>query len=148
MPIAPRTVSPLFPDNILPDPPDIEAALIKLGQLVRERRPRVAEIKEMVAQHYNTTPLDLDGPLRNDNIALARHVFWYFARRFNGMSLTEIGRRCGGRDHTSVRYGVMKVERMLLHSPLFAEELNGLRLRLAERVLLRNGVTNANKDTN
>ena len=137
-----RSVTPLFPDNILPEPVDVDTALTLLGRMVRDRRPKISEIRDVVAEHFNVAPLDLDGPIRAMNLVMARHVCYYFARKFNGMSLADIGRRCGGRDHSSILYGVQRVERMVLNSPLIAQELEGLRLKIAERVLIRNARNN------
>ena len=140
-----RSLTPVFPENILTDPQDIEDAIARLGNLIRDRRPRIDEIKRIVADHFGYPTLDIDGPLKSANLVFARHVFWYLARKFNGMSLPEIGRRTGFHDHTSVRHGVQRIERVVLRNPLVAEELEGLRLRIAEAVLLRNGRTeNAN----
>src|SRR5262252_2302062 len=112
-------VTPLFPAPTEPTP-DIEQALETIGKVFDGLRPTITEIKQVVGDHYCIPTLDIDGPSRNMNVTFARHVFWWFARKFNGMSFPGIGQRSGGQDHTTVRHGVLRIERVILQSPLIA----------------------------
>lgn len=70
-------------------------------------------IIKSTAEHFNLTPSDLCGKRRTKDIALARQVAMYLARRMTEFSLPKIGEEFGRRDHTTVLYAVRKVEEML-----------------------------------
>ena len=65
------------------------------------------------AEHFNLTAADLCGKRRTKEIALARQVAMYLARNLTDLSLPKIGEEFGGRDHTTVIYGVRKIENLL-----------------------------------
>jgi chromosomal replication initiator protein len=66
-------------------------------------------IIEMVARQYDTTPEDITGKNRSQQIALPRQVAMYICRRMTTLSTTNIGRAFGGRDHTTVMHGCEKI---------------------------------------
>ena len=66
-----------------------------------------------VANYYNLAPSELTGKTRTGQIALARHVAMYLIRINIDVPLTKIGNTFGGRDHTTVMNGILKVENML-----------------------------------
>jgi len=81
-----------------------------LNDLMPQRRPREASsVIELVADHFNLTVADLLGRGRTKEVAFARQVAMYLLRQENGLSLPHIGDQLGGRDHSTVRYGVEKV---------------------------------------
>ncbi len=81
-----------------------------LNNLMPQRRPREASsVVALVADHFRMTVQDLTGRARTKEIAYARQVAMYLLREENGMSLPTIGQLLGGRDHSTVRYGVEKV---------------------------------------
>ena len=63
----------------------------------------------MVAEHFRLKVEELTGRTRTKEIAIARQVAMYLLREENDMSLPMIGDLLGGRDHSTVRYGVDKV---------------------------------------
>lgn len=67
------------------------------------------EVIRIVAQHFNLRPEDLTGRRRTKDVATARQIAMYLLREDNGLSLPAIGEQLGGRDHSTVRYGVEKV---------------------------------------
>ncbi|WP_170145735.1 helix-turn-helix domain-containing protein [Rhodoplanes elegans] len=67
-------------------------------------------IVEIVGQHYGFSPMDLRAPRRDAPIVRARHLAYWMLRDVKGISLPEIGRVLGGRDHTSVLHGIRKVD--------------------------------------
>ena len=69
-------------------------------------RPALRRILERVAKAYEVKPKEVLGPSRDRKIAIARHAFFYWARRLTSKSLPQIGRFCGDRDHTTVLHGV------------------------------------------
>ena len=66
-------------------------------------------IAEQVAQRHGIAVRDMLSGWREPRLVQARHEFWWRLHR-RGVALAEIGRRCGGYDHTSVRHGVLKME--------------------------------------
>lgn len=75
--------------------------------------PSVGKIIFAVGQHFNIPTRDLKGPYRTANIAYARHIAFYLARKLTSRSLPEIGRKFNGRDHTTVLHGIRKIERLV-----------------------------------
>jgi len=81
-----------------------------LNDLMPQRRPREASsVIELVATHFNLTVAELLGRARTKEVAFARQIAMYLLREENGLSLPGIGDQLGGRDHSTVRYGVEKV---------------------------------------
>lgn len=66
-------------------------------------------IIEIVAREYNTTPVEIKGKNRSQQIALPRQVAMYICRRMTNLSTTGIGQVFGGRDHTTVMHGCEKI---------------------------------------
>jgi len=96
-----------------------------------DRKVTVEEIQRKVAEHYNIRLSDMIGPKRLRVIARPRQVAMYLAKQMTTRSLPEIGRRFGGRDHTTIMHGVRKVEELRTNDPQLAEDIDLLR-RLLE----------------
>ncbi|MCV2866103.1 chromosomal replication initiator protein DnaA [Defluviimonas sp. WL0075] len=96
-----------------------------------ERKITIEEIQRKVAEHYNIRLSDMIGPKRVRTIARPRQIAMYLAKNMTTRSLPEIGRRFGGRDHTTIMHGVRKIEELKGSDNQLAEDLNLLR-RLLE----------------
>jgi len=96
-----------------------------------DRKVTVEEIQRKVAEHYNIRLSDMIGPKRLRVIARPRQVAMYLAKQMTTRSLPEIGRRFGGRDHTTIMHGVRKVEELRTNDSQLAEDLDLFR-RLLE----------------
>lgn len=70
-------------------------------------------IVDIVSEHYNTTSAELYSDNRSRNIAYPRQVAMYLCRKLTGMSLADIGKMMGNRDHSTVLHGYNKVEKDL-----------------------------------
>ena len=79
---------------------------------VFERRITVDEIQKTVAEHFNLKQADLLSERRTRAIARPRQVAMYLAKRLTTRSLPEIGRKFGGRDHTTVLHAVRRIENL------------------------------------
>ncbi len=79
----------------------------------RRRRASVERIRAEVARHFDIGEDELVGAARQRAVVHARHVAIWLARRFTGLSLVEIGRRFGGRNHSTVRSAQKKVAGLL-----------------------------------
>lgn len=97
-----------------------------------ERKVTVEEIQRRVSDHYNIRLSDLLGPKRVRNFARPRQVAMYLCKHMTQRSLPEIGRRFGGRDHTTVMHGVRRIEELKSKDGQIAEDLEMLRRSLEE----------------
>ncbi|TVS04684.1 MAG: chromosomal replication initiator protein DnaA [Rhodobacteraceae bacterium] len=96
-----------------------------------ERRVTVEEIQRKVSEYYNIRLSDMLGPKRTRTIARPRQVAMYLSKELTSRSLPEIGRRFGGRDHTTILHGVRKVEEICGTDTQLHEDIELLR-RLLE----------------
>lgn len=96
-----------------------------------ERKVTVEEILRKVAEHYNVRLSDLVGPKRLRAIARPRQVAMFLAKSLTTRSLPDIGRRFGGRDHTTIMHGIRKIEELRATDSQLAEDIELLR-RLLE----------------
>ena len=110
----------------------LEKAQDALADILRatDRKVTVEEIQRKVAEHYNIRMSDMVGPKRQRSIARPRQVAMWLAKRLTTRSLPDIGRRFGGRDHTTVMHGVRKIEELRASDPQIAEDLELLRRAL------------------
>ena len=75
----------------------------------RRRRVTIDHIARAVTRHYDVKLAELQSKRRTQAIALPRQVCMYLARRLTGHSLEEVGGFFGGRDHSTVLYGVERI---------------------------------------
>jgi chromosomal replication initiator protein len=92
-----------------------------------DRKLTIEEIQRKVAEHYNIRLSDLIGPKRLRNIARPRQVAMYLSKQLTLRSLPEIGRRFGGRDHTTIMHGVRKIEELMTTDSQLSDDLQLLR---------------------
>ena len=97
-----------------------------------DRKVTVEEIQRRVSEHYNIRLSDMIGPKRVRNYARPRQMAMYLAKHMTNRSLPEIGRRFGGRDHTTVMHGVRKIEELKALDSQIADDLELLRRALEE----------------
>ncbi len=95
-----------------------------------ERKISVEEIQRRVAEHYNIRLSDMIGPKRVRTLARPRQIAMYLCKQLTSRSLPEIGRRFGGRDHTTVMHGVRRIEELRVQDGQIAEDLELLRRSL------------------
>ncbi len=95
-----------------------------------DRKLTIEEIQRRVAEHYNIRLSDMIGPKRLRTIARPRQVAMYLAKQLTPRSLPEIGRRFGGRDHTTIMHGVRKIEELMATDSQLSDDLQRLRRQL------------------
>jgi chromosomal replication initiator protein len=107
----------------------LELAQDCLADILRasDRKLTIEEIQRKVAEHYNIRLSDMIGPKRLRNIARPRQVAMYLAKQLTPRSLPEIGRRFGGRDHTTIMHGVRKIEELMSTDSQLTDDLNLLK---------------------
>lgn len=79
---------------------------------VADRRVSIEQIQRKVADYYQVRMSDLLSARRTQDVTLPRQVAMFLAKRLTTRSLPEIGRRFGGRDHTTVIHAVRKIDRL------------------------------------
>ncbi|MXQ08196.1 chromosomal replication initiator protein DnaA [Alphaproteobacteria bacterium GH1-50] len=95
-----------------------------------DRKITVEEIQRKVSEHFNIRLSDLIGPKRVRTFARPRQMAMYLSKQLTSRSLPEIGRRFGGRDHTTVMHGVRKIEELMQKDSQIADDLELLRRAL------------------
>ena len=95
-----------------------------------ERKITVEEIQRKVSEHYNIRLSDMIGPKRLRTYARPRQIAMFLSKQLTSRSLPEIGRRFGGRDHTTVMHGVRRIEELRSLDGQIAEDLEMLRRAL------------------
>jgi chromosomal replication initiator protein len=107
----------------------------EVRDLVRPQEPKrvkIEDIQRVVARQYNVSRADLLSSRRTANVVRPRQVAMYLAKTLTLRSLPEIGRRFGGRDHTTVLHAVRKIENLVNSDSALAEEIELLKRQLQE----------------
>ena len=97
---------------------------------ISERKVTIDEIIRKVADHYNLRMSDLLSARRARQVARPRQVAMYLAKMLTSRSLPDIGRRFGGRDHTTVIHAVRRIEELRATDSQIAEDVELLRRML------------------
>ena len=95
-----------------------------------DRRVTIEEIQKRVAEHYNIRQSEMYSSRRARAVARPRQVAMYLSKQLTSRSLPEIGRKFGGRDHTTVMHAVRKIEELRVTDNSFAEDIELLRRML------------------
>lgn len=110
----------------------LESTQEVLQDLLRshDRRITIDEIQRKVAEHYNIRMTDMHSARRARNVARPRQVAMYLAKQLTARSLPEIGRKFGGRDHTTVMHAVRKIEELMDQDAQIAQDVEIVRRAL------------------
>lgn len=110
----------------------LESTQEVLQDLLRshDRRITIDEIQRKVAEHYNIRLSDMHSARRARNVARPRQVAMYLAKQLTARSLPEIGRKFGGRDHTTVMHAVRKIEELTGDDAQIAQDVEIIRRAL------------------
>ncbi len=105
--------------RLIDQPMNIDLALEVLRVYSTASQPNidVARIQEEVARRFGVPVESLRGKKRTSAIAFARQVAMYLTKRLCNHTLVEIGKRFGNRDHSTVIYGIEKIERQRQTDP-------------------------------
>ena len=106
---------------------EVSVDLVKdvLKDLLRtnSRKITIDEIQKKVVEHYNIKLSDMHSPRRSRSVARPRQVAMYLAKSITTRSLPEIGRKFGGRDHTTVIHAIKTIEEIMVNDPSLAEDI-------------------------
>ena len=116
-------------------PLTVEAAEIAIRDLIRAHEPKrvkIEDIQKLVASHYSVSRADILSSRRTAVVVKPRQVAMFLAKTLTMRSLPEIGRRFGGRDHTTVLHAVRKIEALQANDATLREELELLKRMLQD----------------
>ena len=150
----PEAVLERIADNETYSPRELIAALTKLctyadltkkpvtedmveetvGMRTPGAKTSIEDIQRKTAEFYKLDVRDLHSPQRTRRVARPRQVAMYLARKLTTRSLPEIGRRFGGRDHTTVLHACRRIEALCNEDALFKEEVEFLSQMLSKRI--------------
>lgn len=110
----------------------LETTQQSLHDLLQEanRKLTIDRIMRKVCDFYGISVTDLLSPKRSYDIARPRQVVMYLAKNLTQRSYPEIGKRLGGRDHTTIIHGVRKIEELLHHDSTIYDDVELLKCRL------------------
>ncbi len=88
-----------------------------------ERNVTIEEVQKKVAERHNLKVSDMYSSKRARNIARPRQIAMYLSKSLTSHSLAEIGKKFGGKDHTTVMHAIKKVEDLLKADKEFSEDV-------------------------
>jgi chromosomal replication initiator protein len=91
---------------------DLNMAMNVLEDIIRNSNKTISidMIQKKVAEHYDIKMADLSSTKKDKSTSYIRHIAMYISKQLTKHSLPEIGKKFGGRDHTTVMYSVRKIE--------------------------------------
>ena len=112
----------------------VEMARETLADLIRasSRRVTVDDIQKQVSKHFSIRTSDMFSARRARSIARPRQIAMYLAKNLTTSSYPEIGRKFGGRDHTTIMHAVKKIEELLIHDSELSDDVELLRSLLSD----------------
>ena len=96
-----------------------------------DHRVTIEDIQKKVSEHFRIRFTDMHSARRARAVARPRQIAMYLAKQLTSRSLPEIGRKFGGRDHTTVMHAVKKIEELRQTDLSFSDDVDLLR-RLLE----------------
>ncbi|MCI0735376.1 MAG: chromosomal replication initiator protein DnaA [Beijerinckiaceae bacterium] len=116
-------------------PISMETTELAIRDLVRTPEPKrvkIEDIQKLVAIHFNVSRADILSSRRTASVVRPRQIAMYLAKVLTPRSLPEIGRRFGGRDHTTVLHAVRKISGLVTTDGTLCEEIELLKRMLLE----------------
>ncbi len=116
-------------------PLGVETAELAIRDLVRTQEPKrvkIEDIQKLVATHFNVSRADILSSRRTANVVRPRQIAMYLSKALTLRSLPEIGRRFGGRDHTTVLHAVRKIDGLAAKDGTLSEEIELLKRMLMD----------------
>jgi chromosomal replication initiator protein len=151
--VIPDEVLAMIADSVKSNIRELEGSLVKLlvhasvykkditievaSEVVRDfvkttpKKISISTIQKVVAQHYRIPVDGMRSKIRTARLAFPRQVAIYLARDLTHASLTQIGQRFGGRDHTTVIYACSKIGELIERDVALKSTINQLRKDLS-----------------
>ncbi len=111
---------------------DLPVAQEVLRGIIRDptRNSSVDNIQKIVAEHFQVRVTDLKSKNRSRSFAVPRQIAMFLARKLTRASTTEIGRRFGGKDHSTVIHSTNKIENLLKTDPSLSATIQTLEQKI------------------
>jgi chromosomal replication initiator protein len=115
---------------------DRDTAIVRAQEVLKDllrasdRRVTIDEIQKAVVEHYSIRMADMTSARRSRAVARPRQMAMYLAKQLTPRSLPEIGKKFGGRDHTTVMHAVRQIEKLTAEDRTIADDLDSLRRKL------------------
>lgn len=101
-------------------------------------KPKFGEIMDSVCEFYNVTRNDLLSSRRTADLVMPRQIVCYLGRHMTGMSFPQMGRRLGGRDHTTALHAATKISRLLEGvDETLRDDIDVLQMKIGAKVMER-----------
>lgn len=109
-------------------PINFELAKQALTGVVEEKSERLHadDVIKHVCLFYNIKSTQLTGPKRDAGLVRARHVAMYLLKKELRLTQSVIGNLLGGRDHTTIMYGVGKIQMLVENEDFVCEDIKGI----------------------
>jgi chromosomal replication initiator protein len=106
-------------------PIELETAQDVLRDLLRscDKRVTIEDIQKQVASHFSIKVSDMHSARRSRTVARPRQIAMYLSKKLTSKSLPEIGRKFGGKDHTTVMHAVKRVEELMASDNEFNQDV-------------------------
>lgn len=113
--------------EVVPPPVEVIEPAPSMDEAPQERpAPSIEAIQRAVCMHYQVSMMNLLSHRRDQANVYPRHVAMYLAKSLTPQTLPQIGRRFGGRDHTTILHGCRKIETLRHTDEKLASELSVL----------------------
>ncbi len=113
--------------------PDLASMVLRdASQNADPGRIKIEDIMKVIGRHFNVAKADLLSPRRARSVVVPRQIGMYLSKKLTSRSLPEIGRRFGGRDHSTVLHAVRKIDDQIRTDEKLAKEVAML-IRLVEQ---------------
>ena len=110
----------------------LDAAKDILTDLLRSssRKITIADIQRVIVDYYKISQKDLISARRAREVVRPRHVAMYLCKQLTTRSFLEIGRKFGGRDHSTVYHAVSRVTKLMIQDEVVAHDVGRLTRQL------------------
>jgi chromosomal replication initiator protein len=95
-------------------------------------KPNIRTMTNLAARYFGVKVPEMLGPTRRRSVVTARNLVIYLARQLGQISLEQLGKHFGGRDHTTVLHGYRVIEERLQTDPQLRQAHDELRKMLAQ----------------
>ena len=109
----------------------VQGVIHELVNGIEPRRIKIEDILRIISRHYGVSRSDILSQRRHRSVVWPRQIGMYLAKQLTSRSLPEIGRRFGGRDHTTVLHAIRKVDGELTGNSRLKDEIEELKKQLS-----------------
>lgn len=138
----PKAVEKIEPPKPEPSPepaiiPEMSPPVVRPGFVFQEY-PHIDDILREVGKFYEISRMELLSRRRSADLTYPRHVAMYLSHELTPSTYPKIGRMMGGRDHTTILYGVRKIKCLISDDQRLQDELQILRMKIGDFMKKKN----------